>query len=215
MNKIDFPSRLIVTGTDTNIGKTVISAILVAGLCGVYWKPVQSGMDGQTDRQWVQSHTGLGDEHFPAEAWLLRTPVSPHLAAEIEGVHIDPARISPPPRKGKSTLIIEGAGGIMAPLNDTRFMIDLFKRLEAPALIVTPSRVGMINHTLLTVAQLRRYDIPVFGVVMNGPRNEENRKAVAHYGRVPVLAEIEPLEKITPDVLRRTFFDNFLKYDIF
>jgi dethiobiotin synthase len=178
----------------------------------VYWKPVQSGTDGQTDRHWVQSHTGLGEDHFPPEAYLLRTPVSPHLAAAIEGTTIDPARIIPPPLPpGKSPLIIEGAGGVMAPLNETRFMIDLFSRLNAPVLVVAPSRVGMINHTLLTVEQLRRYHIPVFGVVMNGPRNEENQKAVEHYGRVPVLAQIPPLPEINPEALRHAFVAHFLK----
>lgn len=210
MNKTDFPERLIVTGTDTDIGKTVISAVLVAGLGGVYWKPVQSGIEGLTDRQWVREKTGLGRDHFPPETYLLRTPVSPHLAAAMEGITIDPARIIPPSLPpGKSHLVVEGAGGVMAPLNDTAFMIDLFRQLAAPVLVVAPSRVGMINHTLLTVEQLRRYHIPVLGVVMNGPRHDENKKAVEHYGRVPVLARIEPLPKITPDVLRRTFDDHF------
>ena len=97
MKKTVFPERLIVTGTDTGIGKTVISAILMAGLSGVYWKPVQSGIDGQTDRQWVRDKDGLGEDRFPAEAYLLRTPVSPRLAAALEGIAIGPERIVLPP----------------------------------------------------------------------------------------------------------------------
>jgi dethiobiotin synthase len=210
MKKTDFPEHLIVTGTDTAIGKTLVSAVLVAGLSAVYWKPVQSGIEGQTDRRWVREKTGLGDDHFPPEACLLRAPVSPHLAAAMEGVTIDLARIVPPALPpGISHMIIEGAGGVLAPLNDRHFMIDLFQQLHAPALVVATSRVGMINHTLLTVEQLRCHGIPVFGVVMNGPRNNENLKAVEHYGRVPVIGEIEPLPEITPEVLIRTFDNCF------
>jgi dethiobiotin synthetase len=210
MKKTDFPERLIVTGTDTDIGKTVVSAVLTAGLSAVYWKPVQSGIEGQADREWVRDKTGLGNSHFPPEAYRLRAPVSPHLAAAMEGIAIDLSRIIPPALPpGVSHMIIEGAGGVLAPLNDRHFMIDLFKQLDAPVLVVTPSRVGMINHTLLTVEQLRQHGIPVFGVIMNGLRNDENRKAVEHYGRVPVIGEIEPLPEITPEVLMRTFNNCF------
>lgn len=203
LKKTDFPERLFVTGTDTDIGKTVVSAILMAGLRGTYWKPIQSGSENGTDRAWIRRATGLDDRHFSPEAYCLRAPVSPHLAAAMEGVVIDLARIRPPQTDG--VLIIEGAGGVMAPINETHLMIDLIKQLNAPALVVAPSRLGMINHTLLTVEQLRQYKIPVLGVIMNGPRNEENRKAVEHYGRVPVLAEIEPLPAITPAALLDAF----------
>ena len=128
----------------------------------------------------------------------------------MEGVTIDLSRIIPPPLPpGISHMIIEGAGGVLAPLNDRQFMIDLFRQLDAPALVVAPSRVGMINHTLLTVDQLRRYNIPVFGIIMNGPRNGENKKAVERYGRVPVIGEIEPMASVTPEELMRTFDNCF------
>jgi dethiobiotin synthase len=203
MNISDFPERLFVSGTDTDIGKTVVAAVLMAGLRGTYWKPIQSGSETGTDREWIRRHTGMADRHFPPEAYCLKAPVSPHLAAAREGTTIDLSGITPPESDG--VLIIEGAGGIMTPVNENHLMIDLIKQLRAPVLVVAPSRVGMINHTLLTVEQLRRYDIPLFGVIMNGPRNEENRKAVEHYGRVPVIGEVEPLPSITPEVLIQTF----------
>lgn len=199
----DFPERLFVTGTDTDIGKTLVAAVLMTGLRGTYWKPVQSGSGTGTDRDWIRGRTGLDDRHFPPEAYCLKAPVSPHLAAAMEGITIDFSRIIPPPSNG--ILIIEGAGGVMTPVNGHHLMVDLIKRLNAPALVVASSRLGMINHTLLTVEQLRRYDIPLFGVIINGPRNEENRNAVEHYGRVPVLGEIEPLPAITPEILLTCF----------
>ena len=214
MKRADFPRRLIVTGTDTGIGKTVVAAVLTAGLNGVYWKPIQSGSDGPTDREWVRDHTGLGRDHFPPEAYLLRAPVSPHLAAALEGRTIDLAAVvMPASLPDASPLIIEGAGGVMAPINDRQFMIDLFRHLQAPVLVVAPSRVGMINHTLLTLDQLRRYDIPILGVVMNGPTNDDNRRAVEHFGRTRVLAGIEPLDDITPAALGRAFRDGFACHD--
>lgn len=200
-----FPSRLFVTGTDTDVGKTVVCAALLSGLEGVYWKPVQSGAKDGTDTAFVRRATGLDETHFRPEACVFAAPVSPHLAARLEGRKIDLEDIRVPPVDPNTHLIIEGAGGLMVPLNDTQFMLDLIRRIGAPVLVVAQSRLGMINHTLLTLGRLEQAGVPVFGVVVNGPPNSENRKAVEHYGRAPVIAEIPPMPEITPASLKACF----------
>jgi dethiobiotin synthetase len=203
------PEKLFITGTDTGVGKTVVSAILMAGLNGYYWKPIQSGLEEMSDTQWVQENTGLPGTHFFKETYRLTQPLSPHAAALQDGVRIelDAFKIPTPPEPGH--LIIEGAGGVMVPLNEKDLMTDIIKKLDAPVLLVCRSSLGTINHTLLSLEQLRREGIEIFGVVMNGPRNLENRKAIEHFGRIRVLAEIEPLPFIDPLTLKTLFHQNF------
>lgn len=224
MNGIEFPPRLFITGTDTGVGKTMVSAILLMGLGGTYWKPIQSGTEEGTDTGWVQRATGLGADHFLPETYRLRHALSPHAAAALEGVRIEMDAFRAPETKGP--LIAEGAGGVMVPLNERHFMLDLMERLGFPVLLVARRSLGTINHTLLSIEQLRRHGLEVFGVVMNGapgaplsplPLPERkglplsNREAIAFYGKVRVLAEIEPLPKITPGTLRDAFDHYFGK----
>ncbi len=201
----DFPPRLFITGTDTGIGKTLVAAVLLSGLGGCYWKPVQSGLDEITDTDWLRQKTGLDPGHFLPEAWRLPRPASPHLAAADSGVTIDLAKLPVPEISAGQTLLIEGAGGVMVPLNDRQLMSDLIRHLNVPALVVAPDRLGMINHTLLTVEHLRGRGIKIFGVVLNGGTNDENKQAVETYGRVPVLARIDILAEVTPAVLAAQF----------
>jgi dethiobiotin synthetase len=203
------PSRLFVTGTDTGIGKTVICAILMAGLRGIYWKPIQSGQEGITDTQWVRDRTGLPAEHFHPETYRLRLPLSPHASAAHDGVRIELESFTAPETGEFKKLIIEGAGGLMVPLNERHFMTDLIRKLDAPALLVSSSSLGTINHTLLSLDRLRREGLDITGVVMNGPRNPVNRKAIEDYGGIKVLAEIEFLPVIDPETLVRCFEENF------
>jgi len=204
-----FSNRIFITGTDTGVGKTVVSAILMAGLGGYYWKPVQSGLDEITDTEWVRESTGLSDDHFFSETYRLTLPLSPHASALHDGVRIDLESFQAPeiPRSGH--LIIEGAGGLLVPLNETHLMTDLIKRLGSPVLLVARSALGTINHTLLSLEQLRREGIDVMGIVINGPKNPENREAIEHYGRTRVLAEIEPIEYIDPQNLKILFLQYF------
>lgn len=188
--------HVFVAGTDTDVGKTVISAILTAGLSANYWKPVQCGLDGKSDRELVQEMTRLQDEHFYEETYRFAQPLSPHAAAEIENVVIDMGKIRLPDDSFEKTLIVEGAGGLMVPLNDTCFMIDLVKKLGMPVLLVARSTLGTINHTLLSLEALRSRGIAVLGVVMNGPCNRGNREALEKFGKIPVLAEIEKISSI-------------------
>lgn len=206
---MNFPNKIFITGTDTGVGKTVVSAILTAGLDGFYWKPIQSGLEEETDTEWVREKTELSDEHFFIETYRFAMPLSPHAAALHEGVRIDLDSFHVPEVPASRHLIIEGAGGIMVPLNENHLMTDLIKRLSAPVLLVARSSLGTINHTLLSLEQLRREGLEVMGVVMNGPRNKENREAIEHYGSIRVLAELEPIMDIDPLNLKILFLHHF------
>ncbi|MDZ7773357.1 MAG: dethiobiotin synthase [Balneolaceae bacterium] len=201
---MDFPERFMVSGTDTGIGKSLVSAVLTLGLGGVYWKPVQSGLEGETDTEFVRRVTGLGAEHFRPERWRLNEPLSPHAAAAIDGVEIALDDFELPEHR-EGPLVVEGAGGLLVPLNGRHMIIDLAERLELPVLLTVRSELGTLNHTFLSLEALRRRDIPVLGVVMNGPRNRSNREAIERFGEVEVLAEIEPLEEINPGALECEF----------
>ncbi|MBN2420506.1 MAG: dethiobiotin synthase [Deltaproteobacteria bacterium] len=204
-----FPERIFVTGTDTGVGKTLVSAILLAGLNGKYWKPVQSGLEDITDTWWIKEKTGLDDSHFFPETYRLRLPLSPHASAEADGIRIELDSFKVPQTRDRETLIIEGAGGLMVPLNEKEMMIDLIKRCDAPALVVARSALGTINHTLLSIGQLRSYGIGIAGVVMNGPKNSSNRDAIEGFGNVTVIAEIEEIKEINIRSLKNSFKDYF------
>jgi dethiobiotin synthase len=202
---VKLPERLFVTGTDTAVGKTLVAAMLVAGLDGYYWKPVQSGSDEGTDTAWIQEKTGLPASRFFSEAYRLKGFMSPHAAAARENTTIDVSTIRIPALNAGSHLVMEGAGGVMVPLGGRWLVIDLIKRLAAPVLLVARSTLGTINHTLLSLEKLRVEGIEVAGVVMNGPKNESNRKAIAHFGKVRVLAEVEPMKEINAETLKDSF----------
>ncbi|MEM9217148.1 MAG: dethiobiotin synthase [Cyanobacteria bacterium P01_F01_bin.150] len=207
--KPTFPPVFFITGTDTDVGKTVVSAMFTLGLGAAYWKPVQSGLEPMTDTERVRSLTQLPDSHFVPERFRLTQPLSPHAAAEIDGVAIALSDFCLPNFSAqpyaKPHLIIEGAGGLMVPLNQQDYMLDLIRQFQVPLCLVARSTLGTINHTLLSIEQLRRANVPLLGVVLNGPKNEGNRAAIAHYGKVPILCEIEPMEAITPHCLRQIF----------
>jgi len=205
MKDTTIPKKLFVTGTDTGIGKTIVSAMLTAGLNAHYWKPVQSGLEERTDTETVKYLTGLPDEHFHNETYRLNEPLSPHASAAIDGVEINLDHFKPPKTESGSHLIIEGAGGLMVPLNDEAMIIDLIKQLDIPVLLVSRSSLGTLNHTFLSLDQLRRYGIDIFGVIMSGPLNLSNRRAIEKYGEVPVLGELPQLDLINADVLKQEF----------
>jgi dethiobiotin synthetase len=188
---VHFPSALFVTGTDTGVGKTVVAASLVAGLDAVYWKPVQSGLLEPTDTETVRRLTGHAGASFLPETYRLTQPLSPHASAALDGVAIDLAAIRPPVVPEGRHLVVEGAGGVLVPLNDRFLMIDLIAALAMPVLVVARSTLGTINHTLLTLQALRGAGIEILGVVLNGPRHPGNRQAIEQYGQVAVLGEIE------------------------
>ncbi|EFK05454.1 dethiobiotin synthase [delta proteobacterium NaphS2] len=208
---LSFPQSVFVTGTDTGIGKTLTASVLTAGLTAEYWKPIQCGLDGGTDRSWVFQKTALPENHFHPETYLLKHPLSPHAAARLEDVRIDLERINAPHPSGGRRLIVEGAGGLLVPLNERHTMIDLIKKLGFSVILTARSGLGTINHTLLSLRELERNRIEVLGVVLNGPPNPSNREAIEQFGRVRVLAEIGPLSKIDFPTLNKIFNEQFFK----
>ncbi len=204
MTKEHFPRAFFVTGTDTGIGKTVVSAMFTKGLEATYWKPVQSGLHEETDTEAVQRMTGLPANHFIDEAYRLTEPLSPHASAAIDDVEIEMDAFAMPDYETRH-LVIEGAGGIHVPLNEKYMIVDLISQLDIPALIVARSGLGTLNHTLLTIEALRKRDIPILGVVMNGTENESNRKAIEHYGDTSVVAEIDEFPELSPLTLKHAF----------
>ncbi|MDX1585099.1 MAG: dethiobiotin synthase [Balneolaceae bacterium] len=204
MKKQELPSQIFVSGTDTGIGKTVVSAMLTAGLDASYWKPIQSGLDAETDTEFVKRVTGVDESRLLPEKFRLYEPLSPHASAAIDGVHIDMSDFDIPDYT-TDRLVVEGAGGLMVPMNEKDMIIDLIKHLDLPVLLVARSSLGTLNHTFLSLEALRRRNIPVVGVIMNGMKNESNRKAIEYYGDVEVIAELEELTELNVDQLLSQF----------
>lgn len=188
-----------VAGTDTDVGKTIVSAWLLSHLDAYYWKPVQAGADPETDAATVRRLAELSSDRILPETYLLSQPMAPHEAARREGVSIDMAKLMQPPTD--RLLVVEGAGGLMVPLTEDAYVIDLADELQLPVILVARSTLGTINHTLLSLEALRRRGMPVAGVVINGPETPHNRAAIERYGQVEVIAEIPWLETLNKAAL--------------
>jgi dethiobiotin synthetase len=198
-----------VTGTDTGVGKTVLSALLVAALDGVYWKPVQTGAMEGTDRNSVRVWADCPEDRLLPERYCFDPPVSPHLASREAGVQIALEAIEFPAAPDGRPYIVEGAGGVMVPLNEKDLMLDLMRHLGLPVVVAARTSLGTINHTLLTLAALRAAHINVRGVVLIGAENVENRRAIERYGKMRVIGHIPVLEKIHRAALIEVFDRNF------
>lgn len=194
---------LFITGTDTGVGKTLLSALLVAALNRRYWKPIQTGAAEGIDRAAVLKWADVPPERIHPEAFLFDSPVSPHLAAEQQGKRIDLDAIRRP--LDPNPIVIEGAGGVLVPINDQALMIDLIRLLQAPVIVAARTEIGTINHTLLTVSAIRHAGLILSGVVMIGRENPDNRRAVERYGAVPVVGAIPWLDSIDRANLCRVF----------
>ena len=201
-------SAIVVTGTDTNVGKTVFSAGLMRFIDAAYWKPVQSGLEGETDSQAVARLSELPDR-IVAERYRLRTPASPHLAAELDGIRIEPDALALP--FSKRTLIIEGAGGLLVPLNRETLFIDIFARWRLPMILCARTGLGTINHTLLSIEALRRREIPLLGVALIGEAHAQNERVIASLGQVRILGRLPRLDPLSPTTLRTAFAQNFAR----
>lgn len=197
------------TGTDTNIGKTVLSSLLCASLQGIYWKPIQTGASEGADRKTVVASAGINSADTVLEVYVFDDPVSPHLAAERAGCEISLERIDLPPSNYGRPLIVEGAGGVMVPINSHQFMTDLMRHLALPVVLAARSTLGTINHTLLSIRCLESAEIQVHGVVLIGPENLENKLAIERYSGKRVIGEIPPLEKIDRASLQSVFNKHF------
>lgn len=192
--------RFFVTGTDTDVGKTVAAAWAILHMNAHYWKPVQCGTEGGTDPDRVQLIAGVGTDRILPSAYVLPEPLSPHEAAKRAGVEISLDTLALPQHEGP--LVVEGAGGLLVPLNDKHYVIDLIAQLRLPVILVCRSQLGTINHTLLSLEALRKRYIPIAGVVINGPKMPHNREAIQQFGRVKVLAEIPYLDPLDAASLR-------------
>ena len=189
-----------VTGTDTDVGKTLVSAWLLAHLDAYYWKPVQAGTEPTTDSATVQRLAELPADRVLPEAYVLPEAIAPHEAARRAGVTLDMGKIAPPAHNG--LLIAEGAGGLMVPITDDAYIIDLAAELDLPIILVSRSTLGTINHTLLSIEAIRRRGLPLAGVVISGPETPHNRAAIERYGQIEVIAEIPWLETVSRAGLR-------------
>lgn len=196
----DWPERLWVAGTDTNVGKTIVSAALVKHLNASYWKPVQTGTDTDDDTTTVQTLTGFDASKFLPNAMRFKAPLSPNQAAELEGVTIAMRDIKLPDYRGR--LVMEGAGGLLVPLNHHRNMIDLMRYYSAPVVLVARSSLGTLNHTFLSLHLLREMRLPIQGVVLVGDPNPMNARDIQEIGKVRILAEIPWMDPIDLDRIR-------------
>ena len=194
---------IFITGTDTGVGKTVVSAAVFHRYRKAqpvrYWKPVQTGIEADDDTATVRALAECSDSEIFDRGVRLPQPVSPHLAARLAGktIRLDEVVGLIPPESESVNWIVEGAGGVLVPINENQLMIDLIEKLRLPAVIVARSSLGTINHTLLSLEALRRRSLPIAGVVMVGEPNNANRDAIERFGDVTVIAEIPLLSDLT------------------
>lgn len=190
---------VVVTGTDTGIGKTVFAAGLAGALGAHYWKPVQAGTEPEGDSETVARLSGLSPDHILPEAYRLQVPASPHLAARMEDVTIAADRLSLPAMGG--TLVAEGAGGVLVPLSETLLFADLFARWGAPVILCARTGLGTINHSLLSIEALKARGVPVLGIAFIGEAHPENERIIPLLGGVRWLGRLPLLDPLTRETL--------------
>ena len=198
---------IIVTGTDTDIGKTVFAAALAGALGASYWKPVQAGIEGGGDALTVAALAGLPPARILPEAYRLQTPCSPHRAAELDGVEIAIDRLALPAVNGP--LIVEGAGGVLVPVTRDALFADLFVRWGQAVVLVARTGLGTINHSLLSIEALRSRGVPILGIAFVGDAVEDSEATIAQIGGVRRLGRLPRLAALNAETLRAAFLENF------
>ncbi len=206
------PRTFIIAGTGTDIGKTVFSAMLMLALNANYWKPVQCGIADGVDTKIVQKITGLPDERFLPEAHVFSEALSPHRAAEIDGIELDMEKLVPP-GTGERPLLIEAAGGLMVPLTRKNLQINLFKKWKCPVILCARTGLGTINHTLLSLEALWARKIPVQGISFIGEDNPDTVKTIADFSGERILGRLPVLESLDAQSLTTAFAENFRRED--
>ncbi|MBB4631326.1 dethiobiotin synthase [Sphingosinicella soli] len=197
-------SRIVVTGTDTGVGKTVFAAALAGALRAHYWKPVQAGLEDGSDAQSVAALSGLPAGYILPEAYRLTTPCSPHRAAELDGIEIDPGLPLPP----HDPLVVEGAGGALVPVTRHILYADIFARWALPVVIVARTELGTISHSLLTIEALRSRGVPILGIAFSGDANEDSEATICAIGNVRRLGRL-PRVPLTAPSLSSAFASAF------
>ncbi len=197
----------IITGTDTGIGKTTAAAMLTLALDADYWKPIQSGTTDGTDRATVQKLTGLPDDRFKPEAYVLSQPLSPHRAAELDGLEIDFMQLHQP--ETERMLIIEGAGGLLVPITRHVLQADLFAAWAAPVILCCRTGLGTISHTLLSCEAIRRRGIALHGLLFIGDDNPDNIRTITEMSDAPLLGRLPWLEQLDRESLKTAFASHF------
>jgi dethiobiotin synthetase len=197
--------KIFITGTDTNVGKTVVSSWLCLHSGYGYFKPIQTGSLSRTDSQRVSLLAGC--TIYP-EVYVYRNPVSPHEAARLESDVIDIGTINLP---ASNNLVIEGAGGVLVPINQHVLMVDLMKQMGVPVILVANSRLGMINHTLLSLEAMRSRGVKVLGVIVIGEKSFSNDEAIVWYGHTKILAHIPYVSKVSRSFLQQIPLTSSLK----
>lgn len=193
--------NLTVAAIGTDVGKTVISAILCQAFKADYWKPVQAGDLQHSDTDKVKELVSFPAFQTHAETHRLTQPMSPHAAAQIDGIHILPTDFSKPDTQGRP-LMTELAGGLMVPLSSTYLTIDLIQDLGDPVVLVINSYLGSINHSLLSLELLRQRNISLFGVIFNGKTNPQSRDIILQYSGVRVMADIPHAAALNRDFVK-------------
>lgn len=199
--------KWVVTGTDTDIGKTVFAAGLAGALQADYWKPVQAGLEDGTDSEAVLRLSGLPADHILPETYRLKIPASPHYSAAQEGLAISADHLMVP--ESTRPLVIEGAGGALVPINDHFLYADLFARWKIPTIIVASTRLGTINHSLLTIEALRARAVPILGMAFIGDAVPDSQSTICVIGKVPELGRLPMLSHLSAESLAAAFADNF------
>lgn len=191
------PKQYIIAGIGTEVGKTVCSAIVTKALQADYWKPVQAGNLNDGDAYWIQEW--VPGTHVFASTYSLNNPLSPHTAAELDGIRIELNSFHLP--ETEQNLVVELAGGIMVPLNDQQTNLDLIQQLGLPVILVSKNYLGSINHTLLTYEILKSRNVPMAGIVFNGQTNASGEAFIINHTELPVLLRIKEEKEINPSII--------------
>lgn len=198
---------IVVTGTDTGIGKTVFASALVGALGACYWKPVQAGLAPPTDSETVAQLSRTPADRILSEAYRLKEPVAPHIAARYMKIALDPTKLDLPDVNGQ--LVVEGAGGVLVPITPRFLFADLFARWRAPVVLVARTALGTINHSLLSIEALRARGVPILGIAFIGMPNEDGEAAIVDIGGAKRLGRLPPIDPLDAASLAGAFADNF------
>lgn len=185
----------------------MFAAALADALDGYYWKPVQSGLDEETDSETVARLSGLPRSRILPEAYRLSTPASPHLSARLDGVAIEPGRLEPPATD--RPLVIEGAGGLLVPLSDELVFADIFARWQIPLILCARTSLGTINHTLLSLEALKHRGIPALGIAFIGDENLDTQRIIVKMGGIRALGRLPRIPELTAETVSQTFRRHF------